>query len=182
MLKEYSVDDLVRVNAALAHSEEFTPQAMYEEIMEGLVTHVKEVFGRGTVLSIVYQIGSNAGRKSAEALLATRNGVKYEDPVDALVDTMQLEHHKYRLQIAGIEVNQEAKTVLVRLKNQCFLREFLDRSTKIRIGSTLCRVNKGYFEGLFKEIVADLRGVDISFQENCVADQTCLESILFTLK
>ena len=69
------------------------------------------------------------------------------------------------------------------IENRCFLREALKLRKKLKPGKAFCRINKGYFEKAFEELLGDkIKKIEINFLEDDEENDVCIEELTFSLK
>ena len=182
-IKEYSQEEIQAINSELANERKnFCPKEGYERIIHSLVTQIKDLFGKNTVLSMTYQMGRDAGLKIAQTVLEKREMKKFEDPVIALQFLMNLLRDQYAVQIEGIKTNLEENEITITLKNTCFFRELTENYDDIRAGGPICRVSKGYFETALTAIVKPKIKVFIGFTKEIPEEHCCFEFIKIQFK
>lgn len=179
----YSQEEIKRFNDLINNEEpKFEPKTEYEKVILSLVTKIRDVYGRGTVLSITYQIGSDGGTKAADEILKQRDGKPFDDPVEAMVVLSTLVKHQYSIFIESIETDESNGSITVNVLNQCAFREMTTKYKEIRPGSSVCRIGKGFFESALKILLQDKYKVDISFKENVEEMNKCREIVKFIKK
>jgi len=151
----------------------------FEVITESLVYKVYDVFGRNSLLSILYQTGAFPGNLVAERIKKEYNKEEFEI-VEALFILMDELKEFYSIQIRDIEQFHDKYRVII--ENHCFLRKPIKNREKLKFGKALCRVNKGYFETAFKKLLGNkISKVEINFLENDAEKDVCVEEINFYL-
>jgi hypothetical protein len=151
----------------------------FEIITESLVYKVYDVFGRNSLLSILYQTGAFPGTIVAERIKEDYNKEDFEI-VEALVILMDELKDFYSIQVRDIEQFDDRYRIIV--ENHCFLREPIKNREKLKFGKALCRINKGYFETAFQKLLGDkVKKIEINFLENDAEKDTCVEELIFYL-
>ena len=149
----------------------------FEIIAETLVSKIYDVFGRNTLLNILYQIGSAPGE-----IIANRIKVNYEKEDFEVLDCFEvlLKELKEFYSIRINEVEEDDQKIRFLIHNHCFLREPIKHREKLEFGKALCRANKGYFETAFKILLGNkIKKVEINFLENDEEHDACLEEVMF---
>ena len=149
----------------------------FEIIAENLIYGIYDIFGRNTLLSMLYQIG----KRPAE-FITNRIKEKYRKDVFKIEEAVPflLEELKeyYSVKIKSVENLGEKVRILI--ENHCFLRSSFKNRKKLSYGSAFCRINKGYFEVAFQELT-NIKKVDINFLENDDKNDVCIEELIFYL-
>jgi len=151
----------------------------FEIIAENLVYKIYDVFGRNSLLSMLYQTGKGAGEIIAKRLKEKykKNEFKLEEAIEILLGELK---EFYSVQIRDIEVADNKKRII--FENRCFLREPIKHRERLKHGKSLCRINKGYFEAAFKELIGDkIKNIDINFLRNDEEKDVCVEELIFGL-
>lgn len=149
----------------------------FEIITESLVYKVYDIFGRNSLLSILYQIGVFPGTIIAERIKKEYNKEEFEI-MEAIVILMDELKEYYSVQIRDIE--QYADRYRIIIENHCFLRQSIKNRERLDYGKTFCRVNKGYFETAFQKLLGNkIKKVEINFLENDVEKDVCIEELTF---
>ncbi|MFX1573609.1 MAG: hypothetical protein ACFFB0_12735 [Promethearchaeota archaeon] len=149
----------------------------FEIITESLVYKVYDVFGRNSLLSILYQIGVFPGTIIAERIKKEYNKEEFE-MMEAIVILMDELKEYYSVQIRDIE--QYADRYRIIIENHCFLRQSIKNRERLDYGKTFCRVNKGYFETVFQKLLGNkIKKVEVNFLENDVEKDVCIEELNF---
>ena len=148
-----------------------------EIISESLVYKVFDVFGRNSLLSILYQTGVFPGTIIAERIKREYGKEKYEI-MEALVILMDELKEFYSIQIRDIEQHENKYRIVI--ENHCFLREPISHREKLNYGQYFCRTNKGYFETVFQKLLGEkIKKIEINFLENDVEKDVCVEELIF---
>jgi hypothetical protein len=151
----------------------------FEIISESLVYKVYDIFGRNSLLSILYQIGVFPGTKIAERIKREYNQEQFEI-MEALVILIEELKDFYSIQIRDIEQTDEKVRIII--ENHCFLRLPISHREKLNYGKSLCRTNKGYFETAFQKLVGNkIKKIEINFLENDAEKDVCVEELNFFL-
>jgi len=149
----------------------------FEIITESLVYKVYDVFGRNSLLSILYQTGVFPGTIIAERIKKEYNKEKFEI-MEALVILMDELKEFYSIQVRDIEQYEDRYRVII--ENHCFLRKPISHREKLDYGKAFCRVNKGYFETAFQKLLGDnVKKIEINFLENDTEKDVCIEELTF---
>ncbi|MBD3194097.1 MAG: hypothetical protein GF317_03520 [Candidatus Lokiarchaeota archaeon] len=129
------------------------------------------------LLSILYQVGLGPGQAIANRI--KREYMKEDYTVlEALEILMKELKEFYSIQIRSIERDQ--KKLRIEIENHCFLRDPIKHRQKLDFGKAFCRVNKGYFETAFKELVGDkISRVEINFIKSDEEGDVCIEELIF---
>ncbi len=148
-------------------------------ICESLVYKIYDIYGRNTLLSMLYQIGKGPGE-----IIATRIQKKYQkDHFEILeaIEVLLIElKDYYSVQIRDIEELDDKVRVII--ENRCFLRETIKHREKLKFGKAFCRINKGYFEEAFEILVGNgIKNIEINFLENDEVNDLCVEEVNFYL-
>ncbi|MFW9895779.1 MAG: hypothetical protein ACFFD7_08240 [Candidatus Thorarchaeota archaeon] len=148
-----------------------------EIITESLVYKVYDVFGRNSLLSILYQTGVFPGTIIAERIKKEYDKEEFEI-VEALVILMDELKEYYSIQIRDIEQLDDRYRFVI--ENHCFLRSPIKNREKLKFGKALCRVNKGYFETAFQKLLGNkIKKIEINFLENDEEKDVCVEELNF---
>ncbi|MFX1454361.1 MAG: hypothetical protein ACFFDB_03215 [Promethearchaeota archaeon] len=149
----------------------------FEIITESLVYKVYDVFGRNSLLSILYQTGVFPGTIIAERIKKEYDKEEFEI-VEALVILMDELKEYYSIQIRDIEQLDDRYRFVI--ENHCFLRRPIKNREKLEFGKALCRVNKGYFETAFQKLLGNkIKKIEIDFLENDEEKDVCVEELNF---
>ena len=149
----------------------------YEIISESIVYKVYDIFGRNSLLSMLYQVGAGPGEA-----IATRLKEKYEKEEFEVLEALELLLNElkeyYSIQVRTIEEDDEK--VRLEIENHCFLRGSIKRRPKLGFGKAFCRVNKGYFETALKKMLGSkISKIDINYLENNEELDACIEELVF---
>jgi len=149
----------------------------FEIISESLVYKVYDIFGRNSLLSILYQIGVFPGTKIAERIKREYEKEDFEI-MESLVILMEELKDFYSIQIRDIE--QYDNKLRIVIENHCFLRKPISHREKLNYGKTFCRTNKGYFETAFQKLIGNkIKKIEINFLENDDKKDVCVEELVF---
>jgi len=152
----------------------------FEIITESLVYKVYDVFGRNSLLSILYQTGVFPGTIIAERIKKEYKKEEFEI-MEALVILIDELKDFYSIQIRDIEQYDDRYRILI--ENHCFLREPIKHREKLKFGKAFCRINKGYFETVFQKLLgSNVKKIEINFLENDVEKDVCIEELNFYIK
>ncbi len=149
----------------------------FEIISESLTDKVYQIFGRNSLLSILYQVGAGPGNQIAKRIKEEYDRSEFEI-IECLEILMKELKEFYSIQIREIERNEEK--IRIEIENHCFLRDpFKDRE-KLQFGKVFCRINKGYFETAFKQLLGNhIKKVEINFIKNDPENDVCIEELIF---
>ena len=151
----------------------------FEIITESLVYKVYDVFGRNSLLSILYQTGAFPGTAIAERIKKKHNKEEFEI-IEALIILLDELKDFYSIQVRDIEQFDDRYRIII--ENHCFLREPIKNREKLKFGKALCRVNKAYFETAFQELLGNkIKKIEINFLENDAEKDVCVEELNFFL-
>ena len=149
----------------------------FEIISESLVYKVYDVFGRNSLLSILYQIGVFPGTQIAERLKREYGREEFEI-MEALVILMEELKDYYSIQIRDIQQSDEKVRIII--ENHCFLRTPISHREKLNYGKAFCRTNKGYFETAYKKLLGNkIKKIEINFLNNDDEKDVCVEELIF---
>jgi hypothetical protein len=149
----------------------------FEIITESLVYKVYDVFGRNSLLSILYQTGMFPGNIIADRIKKEYQKEEFEI-MEALVILMDELKEFYSIQVRDIEQYSDRYRIII--ENHCFLREPIKHREKLKFGKAFCRINKGYFETAFKKLVGSkVKKIEINFLENDPEKDVCVEELNF---
>ena len=149
----------------------------YEIISESIVYKVYDIFGRNSLLSMLYQVGAGPGEAIAKRLKEKFEKEEFE-VLEALELLLSELKEFYSIQIKTIEEDDEKVRLVI--ENHCFLRDSIKRRPKLGFGKAFCRVNKGYFEtALRKMLGSKISKIDINYLENDEEQDACIEELVF---
>ncbi|MFW9880133.1 MAG: hypothetical protein ACFFG0_44225 [Candidatus Thorarchaeota archaeon] len=149
----------------------------FEIITESLVYKVYDVFGKNSLLSILYQIGVFPGTAIAERIKKEHNKEEFEI-MEALVILLDELKEFYSIQVRDIEQYDDRYRIII--ENYCFLRAPIKHREKLQFGKAFCRTNKGYFETAFQRLLGNkIRKVEINFLEDDSEKDVCVEELNF---
>lgn len=172
------MDKLEEINKKILNScENLKPLRGFEIITESLVYKVYDIFGKNMLLSILYQVGAAPGKKIAQRI---KNEYQKEefDILETIEILMEELKEFYSIQIRNVE--QLERRIRVEIENHCFLRKPIKNRKKLEFGKAFCRVNKGYFETAFSELLADkISRVEINYLDNDKEKDVCIEELNF---
>ena len=149
----------------------------FEIISESLVYKIYDIYGRNTLLSMLYQIGKGPGE-----IIATRIKKKYQKDHFEILEALEVLLNElkdyYSVQIRSIEELDDKVRIII--ENRCFLRETIKHREKLKFGKAFCRINKGYFEEAFELLVGNgIKKIEINFLENDEEKDVCIEELNF---
>lgn len=149
----------------------------FEIISESLTDKVYQIFGRNSLLSILYQVGAGPGNQIAKRIKEEYDRSEFEI-IECLEILMKELKEFYSIQIREIERNEEK--IRIEIENHCFLRDPFKEREKLQFGKAFCRVNKGYFETAFKQLLGNhIKKVEINFIKNDPENDVCIEELVF---
>lgn len=152
----------------------------FEMIAEALVYKIYDLFGRNTLLSMLYQVGAGPGETIAEKIKTDNKKEEFKIS-EALVVLLKELKSSYCIQVKSIERDDEKIRLVI--ENHCFIRDAIKKRDKLKPGKAFCRIPKGYFETAFKKLIGSkVKNVDINFLENLKEKDVCLEELVFYLK
>jgi len=136
----------------------------FEIICESMVYKILDIFGKNSLLSMLYQTGSGPGEIF---------GI-----FEALEILMTELKEYYSMQIREVQLNSDQTRVVI--ENFCFLRESSKRREKLQPGKAFCRVNKGYFETAFRKLLGNkIKKIEINFLHDDPEKNVCVEELIF---
>ena len=149
----------------------------FEVICESLVYKIYDIYGRNTLLSMLYQIGKGPGETIANRIKEKYNKDEFEI-VEAIEILLKELKDFYSIQIKDIEEHDDRLRLII--ENRCFLREPMKDREKLKFGKAFCRINKGYFEEAFRLLIGNkIKNIEINFLENDDIKDTCVEEVNF---
>ena len=175
-MEEIDIDDL---NKKIKNpSENLNPLKGFEIIAESLVYGIYDIFGRNTLLSMLYQTGKGPAEIIVKRIKEKhrKDVFKIEEAVAILLEELK---DYYSVEIKSVE--NLGETVRILIENRCFLRGTFKSRKKLSYGSAFCRINKGYFETALM-IMTNIKKVDINFIENNQEKDVCIEEFIFYLE
>lgn len=149
----------------------------FEVICESLVYKIYDIYGRNTLLSMLYQIGKGPGEIIAKRIKEKYNKDEFEieEAIEILLKELK---DYYSIQIKDIEEHGDRLRLII--ENRCFLREPMKDREKLKFGKAFCRINKGYFEEAFRILIGNkIKNIEINFLENDDIKDTCVEEVNF---
>jgi hypothetical protein len=149
----------------------------FEIIGESMVYKILDIFGRNSLLSMLYQIGSGPGEAIANRIKLRYNKEEFE--ILELIEILMNELREfYSLRIREIQTSMEKIRIII--ENYCFLRQPIKNREKLKFGKAFCRINKGYFETAFKILLGNkIKKIEINFIENDEEKDVCIEELNF---
>jgi len=174
-------EETERINSAILNEpSELKPVQGFEVIAESLVYKIYDLFGRNTLLSMLYQVGSGPGEIVAEKIKKDNSREEFKIS-EALILLLKELKDSYCIQVRSIERTDEKIKLLI--ENHCFIREAIKHRAKLKPGKAFCRIPKGYFETAFKSLIGSkIKNVDINFLEDDTENDYCIEELVFYLK
>jgi len=151
-----------------------------EIISEAFVYIVNDLFGRNSLLSMLYQVGAGPGEIISERLKEKYQKEEF-DLLEALkILIVELKDY-YSIKYKTFEEDDEK--IRFTIENHCFLRDIMKRREKLEPGKAFCRINKGYFEVALKKLIGDkIKRIEINFIENDEINDVCVEELCFYKK
>jgi hypothetical protein len=152
----------------------------YAIICEAMVYKILDIFGKNSLLSMLYQTGAGPGEAIANRLKKLYNKEEFGifEAIQVLFSELK---NYYSIQIK--EIKQAEKMIIIIIENHCFLRSSIETREKLQFGKAFCRVNKGYFEIAFKKLLGNkVKKIDISFLHNDPEKNVCVEEMKFYLE
>ncbi len=152
-----------------------------EIICESLVYKVYDIFGRNSLLSMLYQTGAGPGEAISKRIKEKHKKNQFEI-LEAL--ELLLVELKDFYSISIREIQDDDKKMRILIENHCFLRVPLSHREKLKPGKAFCRINKAYFETAFKKLIdpKKIKSVEINFLEDDKVRDTCIEELVFYKK
>ena len=148
-----------------------------EIISESFVYKIYDIFGRNSLLSMLYQVGAGPGEIISERLKEKYQKEEF-DIIEALNVLISELKEFYCIKYKTIEEDDEK--IRFTIENHCFLRGIIKRREKLKPGKAFCRINKGYFEVALKKLIGDkIRRIEINFLHNDDINDVCLEELCF---
>lgn len=150
-----------------------------EIICEAFVYKILKVFGKNSLLSILYQVGAGPGEVIANKIKEIYNRDEFEilELFEILLNEVR---DLYSIQIRDIQ--EEPGKIRIVIENRCFLRELINTREKLQFGMAFCRINKAYFETAIGILLKDkIKKIEINFLENDEENDFCIEELIFTL-
>lgn len=149
----------------------------FEVISESIVYKILDIFGRNSLLSMLYQTGAGPGEKIAENIKRKygKNDFSIFEAIKILMTELK---DFYSMQIREVQEYQDHFKVII--GNYCFLRDPYRHREKLKPGKAFCRINKGYFETAFRKLLGDkLKKVEINFLHDDLENDVCVEELIF---
>ena len=149
----------------------------FEIIAEQMVEKITDIFGKNSLLSMLYQVGLSSGLLITKRLKDKYNKVEF-NIIEAVKILLNETKDFYSINVLDVEKTDEYIKLI--FENHCFLRKIIKRREKLDFGKAFCRVNKGYFETAFKNLVGNqIKKVEMRFIENNTEKDVCVEEITF---
>ncbi len=149
----------------------------FEIIAEHMVEKITDIFGKNSLLSMLYQVGLSTGLSIANRLKEKYHKVEF-DIIEAVKLLFNETKDFYSIDVKDVEKTDEYIKFI--FENYCFLRKIIKRRDSLDFGRSFCRVNKGYFETAFKNLVGNqVKKVEMRFIENNQEKDVCIEEIKF---
>ena len=157
--------------------ENIKPLKGFEIISESLVYKVYDIYGKNMLLSILYQVGSAPGKTIANRIKQEYQKEEF-DIIETIMILMNELKEFYSIQIRNVE--QLDNKIRIEIENHCFLRKTIKNSESLEFGKSFCRVNKGYFETAFTELLGNkIKRVEINYLDNDPEKDVCIEELNF---
>ena len=149
----------------------------FEIICESMVYKILDIFGKNSLLSMLYQTGSGPGEIIAKRIKEKHN--KEEFGIFEAIEILMTELKDfYSMQIREVQLNSDQTRVII--ENFCFLREPMKHREKLQPGKAFCRVNKGYFETAFRKLLGNkVKKIEINFLHDDPEKNVCVEELIF---
>ena len=148
----------------------------FEVISEALVYNIFDIFGRNSLLSMLYQTGSGPGEEIAKRMQEKYNKSEFEI-FEALELLMRELKDFYSIQIREVQDYSDHFKVII--ENHCFLRDSIKHRERLKPGKAFCRINKGYFETAFRKLLGDkIKKIEINFLNDDVERDVCVEELV----
>ena len=149
----------------------------FEIISESMVYKILDIFGKNSLLSMLYQTGSGPGEIIAKRIKEKHN--KEEFGIFEAIEILMTELKDfYSMQIREVQLNSDQTRVII--ENFCFLREPMKHREKLQPGKAFCRVNKGYFETAFRKLLGNkVKKIEINFLHDDPEKNVCVEELIF---
>ncbi|MBY9020337.1 MAG: hypothetical protein KGD67_04705 [Candidatus Lokiarchaeota archaeon] len=149
----------------------------FEIISESLVYKIFDLFGRNTLLSMLYQTGSSSGEGIAKRIKQKYAKDEFEI-FEAIKILMSELRDFYSMQIKEVQEYEDHFKIII--ENHCFLRDPYSHRKKLEPGKAFCRINKGYFETAFKKLLGDkINKIEINFLHDDIERDVCVEELVF---
>ncbi len=149
----------------------------FEIIAEQMVEKITDIFGKNSLLSMLYQVGLSSGLLITKRLKDKYNKVEF-NIIEAVKILLNETKDFYSINVLDVEKTDEYIKLI--FENHCFLRKIIKRREKLDFGKAFCRVNKGYFETAFKNLIGNqIKKVEMRFIENNMEKDVCVEEITF---
>ncbi len=149
----------------------------FEIIAEQMVEKITDIFGKNSLLSMLYQVGLSSGLLITKRLKDKYNKVEF-NIIEAVKILLNETKDFYSINVLDVEKTDEYIKLI--FENHCFLRKIIKRREKLDFGKAFCRVNKGYFETAFKNLIGNqIKKVEMRFIENNTEKDVCVEEITF---
>jgi hypothetical protein len=149
----------------------------FEIICESMVDKILDIFGKNALLSMLFQIGAGPGEK-----ISTRLKEKYAKENFEILEAFEILLSElkefYNIQIKEIIEDEDKMTLII--ENRCFLRETIKKRSTLAFGKSFCRINKGYFETAFRNLLGDrISKIEIRYLRNDPERDACVEQLTF---
>jgi len=170
--------DINEINKKILNStDNLDSESGLEIISEALVYKIYDVFGRNSLLSMLYQVGKGPGEAISQRIKEKYNKNKFriEEALEILINELK---EYYSIQIRSVE--QSDGVIKFIIENHCFLSPCIKHREKLEFGKAYCRINKAYFETALLELT-NIKKIDINFLERDETKDVCVEELKFYL-
>ncbi len=177
-IEEINEDILNNINKNIQNdSSNIKSLKGFEIICESMVYKILDIFGKNSLLSMLYQTGSGPGEIIAKRIKEKHNKEEF-GIFEALEILMTELKDYYSIQIREVQLNSDQTRVVI--ENFCFLREPMKHREKLQPGKAFCRVNKGYFETAFRKLLGNkVKKIEINFLYDDTEKNVCVEEMIF---
>ncbi|MFX1275783.1 MAG: hypothetical protein ACFFBP_20470 [Promethearchaeota archaeon] len=148
-----------------------------EIISESFVYKIYDIFGRNSLLSMLYQVGTGPGEEISKRIKEVYQKEEFEifEALTILINELR-EFHSIKFK----SIEEDDEKIKIKIQNHCFLRDTFKRREKLKPGKAFCRINKGYFEIALKNLIGNkVKKIDINFIENDEENDVCIEELCF---
>ncbi|MBY9015604.1 MAG: hypothetical protein KGD68_07935 [Candidatus Lokiarchaeota archaeon] len=149
----------------------------FEIISESIVYKILDIFGRNSLLSMLYQTGSGPGEAIARKI--KRKYKKNDFEIFEALKLLMVELRAYySMQIREVQEYPDHFKIII--ENFCFLRNPIKHRERLQPGKAFCRINKGYFETAFRKLLGDkIKKIEINFLYDDIERNVCVEELVF---
>ncbi len=111
----------------------------FEIITEAMVQKINEIFGRNSLLSMLYQVGLGPGEAIAKRIQEKYNRTEFG--IMEALELLLLEIKDfYSIKVQDIDLSKDKVKIVI--ENHCFLRKPIKSRKTLEFGKSFCRVNK----------------------------------------